>query len=107
MSNFIVWMALLGAGISEVIWAYFMKQSEGLTKLVPSVLFIVVMIISMGLLTFSTKYLPISIAYPVWVGIGAAGTVIAGAMFFGESISVLKVVFLAMIIGGVIGIKLS
>ena len=96
MSNFIVWMALLGAGISEVIWAYFMKQSEGLTKLVPSILFIVVMIISMGLLTFSTKYLPISIAYPVW-----------GAMFFGEQISVLKVIFLAMIIGGVIGIKLS
>ncbi len=100
-------MALLGAGISEVIWAYFMKQSEGLTKLVPSILFILVMIISMGLLTYSVKYLPISIAYPVWVGIGAVGTVLAGIFFFGESASLMKTFFLIMIVGGVIGLKLA
>ena len=107
MTNLYAWISLLGAGISEVIWAYFMKQSNGLTKLVPSVLFIVIMIISMGLLTYSTKYLPISIAYPVWVGIGAVGTVIAGILFFGEAASLMKFFFLAMIIGGVIGLKLS
>jgi quaternary ammonium compound-resistance protein SugE len=107
MTNLYAWIALLGAGISEVIWAYFMKQSAGLTKLVPSILFISIMIVSMALLTFATKYLPISIAYPVWVGIGAVGTVIAGIFLFGESASLLKFFFLALIIGGVVGLKLS
>jgi quaternary ammonium compound-resistance protein SugE len=99
------WIALIIAGISEVIWAYFMKKSDGLTKVFPSVMFVIILIISMALLTFASNYLPISIAYPVWVGIGAIGSVILGVIFFGESASMMKFFFLALIIAGIIGLK--
>lgn len=99
------WIALLLAGVSEVVWAYFMKQSEGFTHLVPSVLFILVMLFSMSMLTYSVKYIQISLAYPIWVAIGAIGAVLAGVFFFGEVISLSKIIFLAMIVGGVVGLK--
>lgn len=106
MLIFYAWLMLIGAGISEVIWAYFMKKCDGFKNLIPSILFVLFNIISTVLLAFAVKYLPISTAYPIWVGIGAVGTVIAGIFFFAEKTSFLKVFFLLIILIGIIGIKL-
>jgi quaternary ammonium compound-resistance protein SugE len=105
MAKYYPWIALLIAGLSEIVWAYFMKKSDGLTKLFPSVMFIIVLIISMLLLTFASSHLPIGIAYPIWVGIGAVGSVVLGIVLFGESASFLKLFFLTLIIVGIIGLK--
>jgi quaternary ammonium compound-resistance protein SugE len=104
--NYSAWVALLLAGLSELVWAYFMKQSDGFRNIIPSILFISVMLISMGFLTYAVKYLPISVTYPIWVGIGAVGTVIIGMVFFNEAVSFIKLTFLSMIILGVIGLKM-
>ncbi len=106
MSSNLAWCALIVAGICEVIWAYFLKQSSGLSKILPTVLFTLTLTVSMILLALSTKIIPISIAYPVWTGIGAVGSVIIGIMFFGESLSLVSAIFVTMIIGGVIGLKI-
>ena len=89
----------------EVIWAYYLKKSEGFTKLSPSVLFIITMVISMLFLSLSVKEIPISIAYPIWTGIGAVGSVFAGIYLFGEKTSKKKMFFLVLIIIGIIGLK--
>lgn len=101
------WALLILAGITEVIWAFFMKQSNGFTKILPTVLFLVFSAVSLILLTLATKYIPIGVAYPVWVAIGVVGAVLSGVVFFNESISVLKVVFVLIILIGVIGLKIT
>jgi quaternary ammonium compound-resistance protein SugE len=106
-SNFISWSALLFAGLFEVVWAYYLKSSKGLTLLTPSILFVITLFISMALLAYSVRTIPLGIAYPVWTGIGAIGAVIAGAVFFREEVGVLKFVFLALILIGIIGLKMS
>jgi quaternary ammonium compound-resistance protein SugE len=105
MTPTLAWIALISAGISEIIWAYFLKQSDGFTKTLPTILFVVTLAISMILLALSTKLIPISIAYPVWTGIGAVGSVLIGAIFFGEALTFLSGIFLMMIISGIIGLK--
>lgn len=105
MSPTLAWIALISAGIFEVVWAYFLKQSDGLTKALPTTLFVASLAISMILLAISVKIIPISIAYPIWTGIGAVGAVLVGAIFFGEALSLLTSIFLMMIIGGIIGLK--
>lgn len=106
MSPNFAWCALIMAGICEIIWAYFLKQSEGLTKILPTILFFITLSISMILLALSVKIIPISLAYPIWTGIGAVGSIIIGVIFFNEAISLLSGVFLVMIVGGVIGLKI-
>lgn len=105
MSPSLAWIALITAGIFEVVWAYFLKQSDGLTKILPTILFVATLAISMILLALSVKVIPIGIAYPIWTGIGAVGSVIIGIIFFGEALTLLGSIFLMMIIGGVIGLK--
>lgn len=105
MSPTLAWITLIFAGIFEVVWAYFLKQSDGFTKILPTIFFIFAMAISMILLAISVKIIPISIAYPIWTGIGAVGSVIIGAIFFGEALTFLSGIFLMMIIGGIIGLK--
>ncbi len=78
------WVFLVIAGIFEVVWATAMKYSHGFTNLMPSIVTIAGMLISFFLLAHATKTLPLSIAYPVWTGIGAVGTVIAGIVLFGD-----------------------
>ncbi len=104
MSLNIAWIALIIAGIFEVVWAYFLKQSHGFTKVAPAV-FIVTLAISMILLAYAVKKIPISIAYPIWVGIGAVGSVVIGVLFFGDSLSLISVLFLALLISGIVGLK--
>lgn len=104
-SNSFNWSLLIIAGVFEVIWAIFLKNSKGLTVLIPSLLFLITLFISMWLLSISLKSIPMSIAYPVWTGIGAVGSVIFGVVLFGEAVNPAKLVFLFLILLGVVGLK--
>jgi quaternary ammonium compound-resistance protein SugE len=99
------WLYLLIAGLSEVGWTYYLKKSEGLTQLFPSLGFLILLGLSMGLLSLSIRDIPIGVAYPVWTGIGAAGAVFVGSLFFAEPFGLLKGLFLVMIITGILGLK--
>ncbi|HEX8548869.1 MAG TPA: quaternary ammonium compound efflux SMR transporter SugE [Cytophagaceae bacterium] len=101
------WIVLLIASIFETAWAIGLKYTDGFTKLVPSVLTILCMVISMALLSYAVKGLPIGIAYATWTGIGAVGSVILGIYLFNESRDVLKLFFVGLIIVGIIGLKFS
>ncbi|MFC7372916.1 quaternary ammonium compound efflux SMR transporter SugE [Fictibacillus iocasae] len=99
------WFYLFIAGIFEVVWAIGLKYTHGFTKLWPSVITAVGMIISFYFLSQATKVLPIGTAYTIWTGIGAAGAVLLGIILFGEPKSALRFFFLALIIIGIIGLK--
>ena len=99
------WILLIIAGLFETVWVVSLKYSEGFTKLWPSVITIVAMAISIYLLAIAMKSLPLGTSYAVWTSIGAIGAVIFGVVFFGESKDLLKIVFIAMIIGGIVGLK--
>lgn len=101
------WIFLLLAGIFEVIWTTTMKLSNGFTIMKFNLLTIVSLILSMGFLAMAIKKLPLSIAYPVWTGIGAAGAIILGVVFFQDQIKPITWVFVAFLIIGIIGIKLT
>ena len=101
------WIYLLIAGLTEIVWAIGLKQSAGWTRFWPSVFTAIFMVISFAFLSLALKTLPIGTAYAVWTGIGAAGTAIAGMYFFGESRdSAKRVLCIALIIAGVVGLKL-
>ncbi len=99
------WLILFVAGLFEVAWAIGLKYSEGFSKLWPSLFTVVCMIISMGLLAYSVKHLPVGTAYAVWTGIGAVGTAILGIILFGESKELLRIFFIFLIIIGIVGLK--
>ena len=83
------------------------KYSNGFKILIPSIIAIVGMLISFGFLAISLKTLPVGTAYAIWTGIGAVGTVVMGFILFRDSVSFVKIVFLAMIIGGIVGLKFT
>lgn len=99
------WFILFVAGLFEIAWAIGLKYSSGFTKLWPSVFTIVSMIISMGLLAYAVKHLPVGTAYAVWTGIGAVGTAILGIIFFNESRELIRIFFIFLIIIGIAGLK--
>lgn len=101
------WVLLLVAGFLEVVWAYFMKVSDGFSKLVPSVLTIVFMIASFALLSYAMKTLPLGTAYTVWTGIGAVGSFAVGIFFLGEPASAMRMLAAVLIISGLVLMKLS
>ena len=101
------WLLLIIAGCLEIAWAVGLKYTEGFTRLWPTLLTVLVMAVSIGLLGLAMRSLPISTAYPVWMGIGAVGTVILGAFLFGEPIPLIKAVSIALILLGVVGLKVS
>ena len=101
------WTMLLVAGLLEVVWALAMKQSEGFTHLWPSVVTIVAMLFSFGLLSLSMRSLPLGTAYTVWTGIGAAGAFLVGVAVLGEAISVARVASALLIVGGLFLMKLT
>ncbi|TNC47060.1 DMT family transporter [Mumia zhuanghuii] len=99
------WLVLIVSGVLEAVWATALGRSDGFSRLVPTVVFGVAVVLSMVGLAYAMRTLPTGTAYAVWVGIGASLTV-AYAMVTGvEPVSVLRLVFLAMIIGGVVGLK--
>jgi quaternary ammonium compound-resistance protein SugE len=101
------WLLLFVAGIFEVVWAYTMKQSDGFTRLVPSIITFVALAMSLGLLSWSMRSLPLGTAYTVWTGIGAVGAFLVGIIALGESVSVMRVVAAALIVSGLLLMKLS
>jgi len=100
------WSALLLAGALEIGWAVGLKYSDGFSRLWPSVATIGAMVVSLLLLGLAVRTLPIGTAYAVWTGIGTVGTVLLGMALFGEPASPLRLAFIAMIIAGIIGLKL-
>jgi quaternary ammonium compound-resistance protein SugE len=99
--------ALLGiAGILEIAFAYWMKSSEGFTRLVPALLTVVTGLSSVFLLSLSLRTLPVGTGYAVWTGIGAAGTAILGMAVLGDSVAPMRVLSIGFILTGVIGLRL-
>lgn len=99
------WIILLIAALLEVVWAIGLKYTDGFSRLWPSVGTIAAMALSMFLLARATRVLPIGTAYAVWTGIGAAGTAILGMVLLGESRDWVRVLSIALIVAGVIGLK--
>jgi quaternary ammonium compound-resistance protein SugE len=99
------WILLLLAALLEVGWAIGLKYTSGFTKLWPSVWTLLAMVLSMVLLAWSARTLPIGTAYAVWTGIGAAGTAVLGVYLFGEAASVMRVAGVGLIILGVALLK--
>lgn len=100
------WLLLTGAGLLEIVWAVALKQAGGFTRFWPSLIGIVSAIVSFVMLSLALKQLPVGTAYAVWVGIGALGVALAGIVALGESASPVRLSLLALILIGVIGLKL-
>ena len=100
------WTLLILAGLLEVCWAVGLKYTQGFTRLVPSLLVGVALAGSMWLLALAVRTLPIGTAYAVWVGIGAVGTALLGMMLFNEPRDPARIACLALIIAGVLGLRL-
>ncbi|HYD05077.1 MAG TPA: SMR family transporter [Reyranella sp.] len=101
------WVTLGIAGLLEVVWAFSMKQSEGFTRLVPTLITLGAMAASFALLSWSMRTLPLGTAYTVWTGIGAVGAFLAGVAWLGEAASPLRIAAALLIVGGLALMKVS
>ncbi|HQR77778.1 MAG TPA: quaternary ammonium compound efflux SMR transporter SugE [Burkholderiaceae bacterium] len=101
------WAILVVAGLFEVGWAIGLKYTDGFTRPWPTTWTVLAMVISLWLLGFAMKSLPVGTAYAVWVGVGAVGTVILGIVLFDEPANAARVISVALIIAGIVGLKLS
>lgn len=101
------WAILILAGVFEIIWAYSMKMSEGFTRLTPSIITVVFMILSVVLLSISMKILPLGTAYTVWTGIGAIGSFLVGIFFLNEPIGAMRMIAAVLIVSGLVLMKIS
>lgn len=101
------WVSLFVAGLLEIVWAFFMKQSEGFTRPGASVITIAAMIASFGLLAWAMKSLPLGTAYTIWTGIGAVGSFVVGIALLGEEITPMRVTAALLIVSGLVLMKLS
>lgn len=99
------WLYLAVAGLFEIAWAIGLKYTVGFTRLWPSLFTVAAMVASFWLLSLALKVLPIGAAYAVWTGIGATGTAIIGMVFLGDTVSALRILGLAMIVGGILVVK--
>lgn len=100
------WILLILAGVFEVVWAVGLKYTDGFTKPLASTITIGGMVISVWLLSLALKSIPLGTGYAIWTGIGAVGTAIAGMILFGESRTVIRLVCIAMIVAGIVGLKI-
>ena len=101
------WLLLFSAGFVEIIFALSLKYNQGFTKLWPSIVTAVTGIGSFGLLMWALKTLPIGTAYAVWTGMGAVGVAIMGIILFKESVDWYRLFSISLVIGGIIGLKLT
>lgn len=101
------WILLITAGLFEVVWAFTMKQSEGFTKVGPSMITIIAMLISFGLLAMAMRALPLGTAYTIWTGIGAIGAFIVGIVVLGEPANMMRIIAGVLIISGLVMMKLA
>lgn len=107
MVNIMSWVILLLAGLFEVVWALSMKQSEGFTRLAPSLVTLVAMAVSFSLLAFAMRSLPLGTAYMIWTGVGAVGALVVGIVFLGEALTPLRFSAALLIVAGIVVMKLS
>ena len=101
------WSVVVVAGLLESGWAVGLKYTQGFTRLGPSLATVASMVASLVLLAVAMKQLPLGTAYAVWVGIGALGTALLGAWLFGEPMTPLKIASLALVLAGIVGLKLG
>ena len=101
------WMALLLAGVFEIVLAYSMKLSDGFTRLTPSIVTLIFMMLSFALLTYAMRSLPLGTAYTIWTGIGAVGSFLVGILVLGEPATALRMLAAVLIIAGLVLMKLS
>ncbi|MDR7051381.1 quaternary ammonium compound-resistance protein SugE [Duganella sp. 3397] len=101
------WIILIIAGLLEVTWAIGLKYTAGFTKLMPTLWTLTAMLGSIGMLGLALRTLPLGTAYAIWTGIGTVGTVIYGIVALDEPASAMRLACIAMIIGGIIGLKLT
>lgn len=100
------WVFLFLAGLLEIGWAVGLKYTEGFTRLVPSLLTVLSMVLSLGLLGLALRDLPLGTAYAIWTGVGTVGTAILGILLFGDAVTVARLVSIALIVSGIAGLKL-
>ncbi len=101
------WTYLFVAGILEVIWAYSMKQSDGFSRLMPTLITVAAMIGSFGLLAMAMRTLPLGTAYTIWTGIGAVGAFIVGIVWLAEPVNATRIVAAGLILSGLVLMKFS
>ena len=101
------WLILVIAGLFEIGWAIGLKYTEGFTRLWPTVGTVLAMLVSIGMLGLAMKSLPVGTAYAIWVGVGAIGTAILGIVLFNEPANPARILSLAFIFAGIVGLKLS
>ena len=101
------WLVLIVAGIFEIGWAVGLKHTDGFSRLWPSVGTIAAMIVSLGLLGIAMKSFELGTAYAIWVGVGVVGTTLCGILMFGETVNAAKLVSVAFIVAGILGLKLN
>ena len=101
------WIVLFIAGLLEVVWAVGLKYTHGFSRLVPSVITIVAMVVSMALLSWAMKTLPVGTAYAVWTGIGASGAMAVGILFWNDPLTFWRILGVMFIVGGVVMLKLA
>ena len=101
------WIMLLIAGILEVVWAFYMKQSEGFTRVVPTAITLVAMIGSFALLSWAMRTLPLGTAYTIWTGIGAVGAFLLGILILGEPASAMRILAALLIVSGLLLMRLA
>lgn len=101
------WIYLTIAGACEIVWALSMKSTEGFTRLIPSIATASFMILSVYFLNLSLRHIPVGVAYTVWTGIGAVGAILGSFFILKEQINLWQIMFMAMIVIGITGVKLS
>lgn len=100
------WLILFAAGLLETAWAICLKYTDGLTRLVPSTITLVLVLVSLYMLSLSLRHIPVGTAYAVWSGIGAAGTVVIGILVYAEPLSWPRMICVGLILIGIIGLKI-
>lgn len=100
------WVVLIVSGLLETVWAAALSRAAGFTRLVPTIVFGVALVLSMTGLGYAMRSIPVGTAYPVWVGIGAVGAALYGMIALGESASVARLLCLVAIVAGVVGLNL-
>ena len=101
------WIILIVAGLFEIGWAIGLKYTEGFTRLWPTVGTVAAMVVSVALLGWAMRSLPVGTAYAVWTGIGAVGTVTLGILLFGEPATIARLLCVGLIVAGIVGLKLT
>ncbi|MBM0233638.1 ligand-binding protein SH3 [Micromonospora sp. STR1_7] len=100
------WLVLVISGLLETAWAIALDRSGGFSRLVPSLVFVVTLVLSMAGLAYALREIPVGTGYAVWVGIGAVGTAVVGMLALGESASLPRILCLLLVVAGVVGLKI-